>query len=76
MLQMLGKGLNLTEIHNIQFLFENWTQMTLGPSEQDGTHMALNMNLLMQCKEPFLYNPFLPPSLENIVKMFMAFIKC
>lgn len=50
--------------------------MTLGPSEQDGTHMALNMNLLMQCKEPFLYNPFLPPSLENIVKMFMAFIKC
>ena len=23
--QMLGKGLNLTEIHNIQFLFENWT---------------------------------------------------
>lgn len=75
---MLEKGLNLTEIHNIQFLFENWTQMTLEPSGLDGTHMALNMNLLnamMQWKEPFLYI-YISHSLENIVKMFMAFIKC
>ena len=44
--------------------------MTLESSRQDGTHMALNMNLLnamMQCKEPFLYI-FFPIQWKTLLK--------